>query len=153
MMMEYVDVEIGNETSLLAHVKSAYSRFYFLSVSRELLSASHFLHIVFKRFVLPSKDWQVDARLGVGSDFAVEDLVVHRNITNAELNGRFPRFLNGLHGQGTCECDREESDKEDEKSKALHAGRVGIERRERKVVSSKAVAKRGEKGLVGDPIL
>lgn len=92
---------------------------------------------------------QVDARLGVGVDFAV---VVHGNFTNAELNDRFPRFLDGPHGQRTCEyggdCKEKltrsvdgkrlrvkkkevltEGDKEDEESKALHVGRVEIERR------------------------
>jgi hypothetical protein len=125
-----------DESSLLAHVNSAYPRFYVWGVSRSFLSVSHFLYIVFERFVLPGKN--VDARLGVGSDFAVEDLVVHRNLTNAELNDGFPRFLDCVRGQRACECKGEESDKDDEKSKALHAGRVEIEERERKVMSSKA---------------
>lgn len=38
-----------------------------------------------------------------------------------------------------------ESDEEDDKSKALHVGRVEIEGRERKVVSSKAGVKGGER--------
>lgn len=45
-----------------------------------------------------------------------------------------------------------ESDEGDEESKELHVGRVEIERRERKVVSLKAAAKRGETRLVRDPI-
>lgn len=108
------------------------------------------MHIVFERFVLPSKD--VDARLGVGSDFAVEYLVFGRNFTNAELNDGFPRFLNCLHWQRACECKGEEGDKDDEKSKALHAGRVEIEGRgkESNELESCGKVRRDETG--GDPI-
>jgi hypothetical protein len=98
-MVEDVDVYIGNESSLLTRVKSALSRFCVLGVSRDVLSASHFLHILFERFGLPSKDWQVDARLDVGGGFAVDDLIVRGNVTNTELDDGFPRFLNGPHGQ------------------------------------------------------
>lgn len=62
------------------------------------------MHILFEQFVLPSKDLQVGARLSVDSDLAVEDSVVHRNFTNAELNDSFSGFLDDLHGQRACEC-------------------------------------------------
>lgn len=118
---------------------------------------------------------QADVRLGVGGGFAVEDLVVHRNSKNDELSDGFSRFLDGSQGQRACECsgdyDRKrasisprqeitgekkkltESEEGEEENEALHVGRVEIEGREKKVMSSKAAAKRGETRLVGDPIL
>ena len=47
--------------------------------------------------------------------------------------------------------ESEEGKDGDDKGRALHAERVEVERRVRKVVGSKA--DRGETGLVGDPIL
>jgi len=69
------------------------------------------LHIVFKRFVLPSKNMQVVARLGVNNNLAVKDLVVHRKFTGAGLNGSFPHFLDNLHRQRARECKGDYSKK------------------------------------------
>lgn len=127
MTMRYVDVETRSRRyNLLAQFPSAEPRFNILAVSRSVLSARHFFYVVFERYVLPSKDMQVDARIGVGGDFAVEDLVVHRNFTNAEFNDTFFRFSNNAHGQRACECSREESEKreeDDEESRPLHVER------------------------------
>jgi hypothetical protein len=43
---------------------------------------THFLHILIERFVLPGKDVQVDARVGVSGNLSVEDFVIHRNLAN-----------------------------------------------------------------------
>jgi len=140
----------------LTHVKSAESRFYVLGVSRDFLSASHFLHIILERCVLPSNDMQVDARLGVGRNFAVG---VHGNFTNAELHDRFPRFLDGPHGQRTCEYGGEESDKEDEEAELMkELEKIKKEReaeKQRKEMEEQAMREKQdtEAALLGNPLL
>ena len=54
---------------------------------------------------------QVGARVGVSGNLAMEEFVVHRDLANAEFNNRLPRFLDWLHGQWTCERDRDYSEK------------------------------------------
>ena len=54
---------------------------------------------------------QVGARVGVSGHLAMEEFVVHRDLANAEFNNRLPRFLDWLHGQWTCERDRDYSEK------------------------------------------
>ena len=49
--------------------------------------------------------------------------------------------------------ESKEGEKGDDKSRALHVERVGIERRQKKVLSQKATENRGETGQMRDPIL
>ena len=49
--------------------------------------------------------------------------------------------------------ESEEGKDGQDKGRALHADRVEVERRVKKVVGSKAAGNWGETGLVGDPIL
>jgi hypothetical protein len=110
----------SGRSNLETQSSSAHSWFQVWGVSLGGRSASHLLHVLFERFVLPRKDIQVD---GIGGDLAVEDLVVHRNFTNAELSGSFLHFLGRLHGQRACERNGEKRDEEEEggdESRALH---------------------------------
>jgi len=149
-------VGISVRSDLETQPSSAHSWFHVLGVSRDVFRAGHFLHVLVERRVFTSKNVQVGARLWICGNLAMEDLVVHRSLTGAQLNGNLPHFLDHLHRQRACECEGEESEEGkdgEDKGRALHAERVEVERRVRKVVGSKAGGNLGETGLVGDPIL
>ena len=119
---------------------SADSSFQVLGVSRDILLAghlwpstsalkrvrerrgTHFLDIFIERCVLPSKNMQVGVRLRVGGNLAMEDLVVDRNFTGAELDGDFPHFLDSLHRQRARECKGDWNGKK-KRSRSVHASR------------------------------
>jgi len=62
--------------------------------------------------MLPSKNLQVDAGLDIG-DLTVEDLVVHRSHTRAELYDSLLHFVAGTHRQGAGECKGDCNEKSD----------------------------------------
>jgi hypothetical protein len=72
--------------------------------------------------MLPSKDMQVSAGLGVGRNLAGEDDVVDRNFTSVELNGGFSHFIENLHGQRARECKGDCNGKK-EWSRSVHVKR------------------------------
>lgn len=91
--------------------------------------------------MLPSKNGQVGARLGVCVNLATEEFALRRNFTNVEFNDEFSCFLNGPHWQRACECDREESEEgeeSDDEGRALHVERLESNEGVRKVMSSEA---------------
>lgn len=91
-------------------------------------------HKVTERFVLPSKNIEQDAGL-VGGDLSAKDLAVHESFTSTKLNDDFSHFIPNLHGQRSCErerdCDKSGTDQsmsgddESEKTDRKQRGRKG----------------------------